>query len=323
MILIVGGAGYIGSHVNKQLNKAGFETIVLDNLTYGHREAVKWGTFLEGDLADESFLNKMFSEYPIEAVMHFSAYAYVGESVEKPDRYYRNNVTNTMYLLDAMVRHGVQYFIFSSTCATYGLPKHVPITEDMPQNPVNPYGRTKLMVEHMLKDYHTAFGLDYCALRYFNAAGADSESEIGELHNPETHLIPLILDAAIGKRPYIAVYGTDYPTKDGTCIRDYIHVEDLADAHIRALKYIQQNQCSDEFNLGNGIGYSVREVIEMAQQITGLEIPVKYASRRPGDPPELIGSSEKAQKILGWKPKHDLNSILTTAWNWHRKVNAS
>jgi UDP-glucose 4-epimerase len=251
--------------------------------------------------------------------MHFSAYAYVGESVKKPEKYYNNNVVNTLHLLDAMRRHDVKYFIFSSTCATYGEPEKMPIVEDMPQNPINPYGRTKLMVEKILEDYHRAYGLNYCALRYFNAAGADPDCEIGELHDPETHLIPLVLDAAIGKRRSISVFGTDYPTPDGTCVRDYIHINDLADAHIRALEYIRTNNCSEKFNLGNGCGYSVKEIIEMARKVTGKEIPVVYAERRPGDPPELIGSAEKAKRILGWEPKFDLESIMQTAWAWHQK----
>ena len=268
MILIVGGAGYIGSHMNKLLAQQGKETLVLDNLVYGHREAVKWGTFVEGDLADESLLDEVFSKYSIEAVMHFSAFTYVGESVENPAKYYRNNVANTIHLLDAMVKHGVKYFIFSSTCATYGEPQQIPIVEDMPQAPINPYGRTKWMVEKILEDYHRAYGLNYCVLRYFNAAGADPDSEIGELHQPETHLIPLVLDAAIGARDSISVFGTDYPTEDGTCVRDYIHILDLADAHIRALQYIKEHQCSEDFNLGNGVGYSVKEIIDIARKIT-------------------------------------------------------
>ncbi len=320
MILIVGGAGYIGSHMNKLLAQQGKETLVLDNLVYGHREAVKWGTFVEGDLADESLLDEVFSKYSIEAVMHFSAFTYVGESVENPAKYYRNNVANTIHLLDAMVKHGVKYFIFSSTCATYGEPQQIPIVEDMPQAPINPYGRTKWMVEKILEDYHRAYGLNYCVLRYFNAAGADPDSEIGELHQPETHLIPLVLDAAIGARDSISVFGTDYPTEDGTCVRDYIHILDLADAHIRALQYIKEHQCSEDFNLGNGVGYSVKEIIDIARKITGKEIAVKYVERRPGDPPRLIGSAEKARKLLGWQPKYDLQAIMETAWKWHQKI---
>ena len=319
MILITGGAGYIGSHVNKMLGKYSISTLVLDNLIYGYKDSVKWGIFIEGDLQDEDKLENIFSKFPIEAVMHFSAYAYVGESMVHPAKYYRNNIANTIHLLDAMVRHNVKYFVFSSTCAIYGRPMLIPVTEDAMPCPINPYGRTKLAVEQMLEDYHSAYGLQYCILRYFNAAGADPEMEIGERHNPETHLIPLILDVALGKRPNNHEFGLDYPTRDGTCIRDYIHVNDLADAHIRALEYIKKYDCSEKFNLGNGIGYSVNEVIDMASDVTGMEIPVLYKDRRLGDPPELIGSSEKAMKLLGWKPQYDLRMILETAWRWHAK----
>lgn len=318
--MIVGGAGYIGSHVNKVLNKRGYETLVLDNLVYGHREAVKWGKFVEGDLGDIELLDKVFQENKIDAVMHFSAYTYVGESVDNPAKYYRNNVCNTVNLLDAMVKHKVSKFIFSSTCATFGVPEKMPIEENFPQAPINPYGRTKLMVEKILEDYRVAYGLNYCVLRYFNAAGADPDGEIGEQHNPETHLIPLVLDAAIGRRKDIAVFGTDYPTPDGTCVRDYIHVNDLADAHIRALEYIGGNNVSEHFNLGCGKGYSVKDIIDMAEKVTGRSIDVRYVERRAGDPPELVGSSEKAKRILGWEPQFDLEKIITTAWNWHKKM---
>ncbi len=320
MILIVGGAGYIGSHMNKYLNQRGLDTLVLDNLVYGHQEFVRWGKFIEGDLADVRLLERVFCEYEIEAVMHFSAYAYVGESVTNPAKYYRNNVANTLHLLDAMVKHGVRYIIFSSTCATYGKVDRIPIVETMPQNPVNPYGRSKLMVEQILADYQRAYGMQYCALRYFNAAGADPEVEIGEWHDPETHLIPLVLDAAIGRRENITIFGGDYPTPDGTCIRDYIHVNDLADAHWRALEYIREKRCSEKFNLGNGKGYSVKDVIDMARQVTDCAIAVKMAGRRAGDPPELVGSAAKAAKLLGWRPQYDLHRILETAWNWHKKL---
>lgn len=320
MILIVGGAGYIGSHVNKMLYVQGYKTLVLDNLVYGHQEFVKWGEFIEGDLADVNLLEEIFSKYDIEVVMHFSAYAYVGESVGNPAKYYQNNVVNTLNLLNAMIKHNVNYFIFSSTCATYGQPEKMPITEDNIQNPINPYGKSKLMVEKILEDYNKAYGLNYCALRYFNASGADIDGEIGEWHRPETHLIPLVLDVAIGKREYISVFGTDYETKDGTCIRDYIHVNDLADAHIRALQYIQKENKSLCCNLGNGKGYSVKEIIKMARSVTGKEIKAKFEAKRAGDPAELIGSNKKAEEILGWKPKYDLKSIIETAWNWHQKV---
>lgn len=321
MILIAGGAGYIGSHVNKELNARGYDTLVLDNLSTGHREFVQWGQFIEGDLADCELLERIFTEYPIDAVMHFSAFAYVGESVEKPMKYYNNNVVNTLHLLDAMVRHDVSNFIFSSTCATYGEVDEMPIVETMSQRPINPYGRTKLMVERILADYHQAYGLDYCALRYFNAAGADPEGCVGEWHEPETHLIPLVLDAAGGQRQSISVFGTDYPTEDGSCVRDYIHVFDLADAHIRALEYIQKNNVSEYFNLGNGKGYSVQEIIKNAEAVTGRRISVKKSARRAGDPAVLIGSAAKAERLLVWKPQYDLQDILRTAWNWHEKMN--
>ncbi len=319
MILIVGGAGYIGSHMNKMLARQGVETLVLDNLSCGHRDAVRWGKFIEGDLADTALLEKIFTENAVEAVFHFSAFINVGESVTAPAKYYQNNVVNTLHLLDAMVRHNVQNFVFSSTCATYGEPEEIPIMEEMRQWPINPYGWTKLMVERILADYQRAYGLTSCVLRYFNAAGADPEAEIGERHEPETHLIPLVLDAASGRRASISIYGTDYPTPDGTCVRDYIHVNDLAKAHILALAYMQKAHTSVDFNLGNGVGYSVKEVIEMARQVTGREIPVVYGERRPGDPPTLVGSAEKARRLLGWRPEYDLQGIVETAWRWHEK----
>ena len=318
MILVVGGAGYIGSHINKMLHKNGFDTVVFDNLVYGHKEAVKWGTLEIGDLADEARLDEIFTKYDIDAVFHFAAYAYVGESVTNPSKYYTNNVGNTIKLLDAMVRHNVKYFVFSSTCATYGEPLAVPITEDMPQNPINPYGATKLMVERILADYKIAYGMNYCCLRYFNAAGADPECEIGESHDPETHLIPLILAAAAGDRDCIKVFGTDYDTRDGSCIRDYIHVTDLADAHLRAMQYLKDGGESICMNLGNCKGDSVLEVIEATKKVTGKDFKVVYDERRPGDPPTLVGSSEKAEKLLGWKPQYgNIEDILTHAWNWY------
>lgn len=321
MILIVGGAGYIGSHVNKELNKRGYETVVYDNLIYGHREAVKWGIFEYGDLRDTTRLEELFNKYEIEAVFHFAAFAYVGESVTNPSKYYNNNVAATINLLDAMVRHNVKYFVFSSTCATYGQPDKMPIREDMPQRPINPYGTSKLMVERILEDYETAYGLHSVCLRYFNAAGDDPEGEVGEMHDPETHIIPLILYAAIGKRESIKVFGTDYPTKDGSCIRDYIHVLDLADAHIRALDYMKRENASNRFNLGTSNGTSVIEIVDVAKKITGVNFKVEYADRRPGDPAELIGSNVKAKEVLGWEPKHsDIETILKDAWNWHQKM---
>ncbi|MGV8143319.1 MAG: UDP-glucose 4-epimerase GalE [Methanothermobacter sp.] len=321
MILIVGGAGYIGSHINKELNHQGYETIIFDNLSFGHPEFVKWGNFQEGDLGNIEEIRKLFKEYTIDAVMHFAAFTYVGESVKNPQKYYLNNLRNTLNLLQVMLEEDVKYFVFSSTCATYGTPEEIPITENHPQNPINPYGKGKLMVEQILADYSRAYGLKYASLRYFNAAGADPEAEIGESHQPETHLIPLILDVAMDKKEKIQVYGTDYATPDGTCIRDYIHVMDLADAHIKALKYLKEGGKSDVFNLGNGQGFSVREVIETSQKVTGKTIKVEEVERREGDPPVLVGSSSKAQEILNWHPRYDdLAVIIETAWKWHQKI---
>lgn len=322
MILIVGGAGYIGSHTNKALNEAGYETVVLDNLSYGHEESIKLGEFCKCDLANIDDVDEVFNKYDITAVMHFSSFIDVGESVTNPEKYYTNNVVNTMNLLHVMLKHNVKKFIFSSTCATYGVPQKIPLVEDHPQNPINPYGMTKLMVEKILKDYDNAYGLKSVILRYFNASGADESGEIGEWHNPETHLIPLILDAAIGKREDIKIFGTDYDTEDGTCIRDYIHVTDLADAHIRALKYLEDENTSNEFNLGNGVGFSVRQVIESAKKVTGRDFKVEETKRRPGDPAVLIGSSKKAKDTLGWNPQYtDIDDIIKTAWIWHQKLN--
>ena len=317
-ILVCGGAGYIGSHINKELHKEGYETVVFDNLVYGHREAVKWGAFVQGDLANLEDLEQVFSTYDIEAVFHFAAYAYVGESVKEPEKYYYNNVANTLNLLQVMRKHGCNKIIFSSTCATYGEPERVPITEDMPQLPINPYGATKLMMERIFKDYHTAYGLEYVVLRYFNAAGCDPEGEIGESHDPETHIIPLVLDAAGGQRPDIKVFGTDYNTLDGSCIRDYIHVSDLASAHLLALHHLEAGKDSDFFNLGNARGTSVMEVVDSVKRVTGRDFKVVMAPRRLGDPARLVGSPEKAMKILGWQPKYaDIDTIVKHAWNWH------
>jgi len=322
MILIVGGAGYIGSHVNKLLCESGYDTLVLDNLSKGHRDCVRWGSFVEADLGCVSDLEDVFSSHDISAVMHFSSFIEVGESVSNPRKYYDNNVVNTLNLLNVMLDHGVGKFIFSSTCATYGVPLEIPLVENHPQNPINPYGRTKLMVENILKDYDMAYGLKSIVLRYFNASGADESALIGEDHEPESHLIPLILDAAIGKREDIKIFGTDYDTPDGTCIRDYIHVNDLADAHIKSLEYLDVNGVSDDFNLGNGRGFSVREVIESVRSVTGRDFKVTETSRREGDPAVLIGSSDKARKLLGWKPRYtEIDDIVTTAWNWHKHLN--
>lgn len=322
MILIVGGAGYIGSHVNKVLNEMGYETIILDNLSYGHEESVKWGTLCKCDLANINEVDDIFTKYNINAVMHFSSFIDVGESVRNPEKYYNNNVVNTMNLLNVMLKHDVKKFIFSSTCATYGIPQKIPLTENHPQNPINPYGWTKLMVERILKDYDTAYGLKSVILRYFNASGADESGIIGEWHNPETHLIPLILDAAMGKREDIKIFGTDYDTPDGTCIRDYIHVTDLADAHILSLEYLNKNNQSNQFNLGNGQGFSVKEVIESVKRVTGRNFNVTQTQRREGDPAILIGSSKKAKDTLGWDPQYvNIDKIIETAWNWHQKLN--
>lgn len=321
-ILICGGAGYIGSHINKLLSSVEYDTIVYDNLIYGHKESVKWGKFICAGLADKAALEKVFSENKIEAVFHFAAFAYVGESVSNPQKYYLNNVCNTINLLEAMLKYDCKKIIFSSTCATYGVPEKLPITEDMPQNPINPYGATKLMVERIFKDYSAAYGLKFVVLRYFNAAGADPDCEIGENHDPETHLIPLVIDAAFGKRKDIKVFGTDYPTRDGTCIRDYIHVTDLAGAHLLALKYLDDGGKSDFFNLGNEIGTSVLEVIDSVKKVTGKDFSVTLSDRRAGDPSVLVGSSGKARKILGWKPQFaDIDVIVEHAVKWYLKLN--
>jgi UDP-glucose-4-epimerase GalE len=318
-ILVVGGAGYIGSHMCKYLAQNGHTPIVLDNLIYGHREAVKWGPFIEGAMENRYILDSIFTQYEIEAVMHFAAFAYVGESVTEPGKYYENNVAATISLLEGMRRNNILKFIFSSTCATYGEPVEIPITESHPKKPINPYGRGKVMVEQILDDYQSAYGLNSISLRYFNAAGADPDGEIGEDHDPETHLIPLVLQTAIGIRDEITVFGDDYPTEDGTCIRDYIHVTDLSQAHLLALEKLMNNSLGGKYNLGNGDGVSVNNVIDAAREITGERIPSKMAGRRPGDPAILIGSSEKAVKELGWKPQFaDLKSILETAWRWHK-----
>ncbi|MEF3279917.1 MAG: UDP-glucose 4-epimerase GalE [Elusimicrobiota bacterium] len=320
MILITGGAGYIGSQVNKILNEKGYETIVIDNLTYGHREFVKWGKFYEVDLNNRNDIDKIFKENKIKAVMHFAAYTYVGESVKDPSKYYNNNLINTINLLDAMVKNKVNKFIFSSTCATYGIPFEIPITENHPQNPINPYGKTKLMIEKILDDYEKAYGLKYINLRYFNAAGADPAAEIGEWHIPETHLIPLAIYNALRITDKIIVFGNDYPTKDGSCIRDYIHVYDLAMAHLLALEYLFENNKSDAFNLGNGQGFSVIEVLKSIEKISSKKLNIVYGDRREGDPAVLVGSSDKIKKILNWSPKFcDLDIIVKTALNWHKK----
>jgi len=317
-ILVTGGAGYIGSHAVRALKQAGYKTLVFDNLIYGHADFVEPDELIEGDLEDKELLDQVFQNNSIEAVLHFAAYAYVGESVSNPSKYYHNNVGCTLNLLDTMVKYHVQHIIFSSTCATYGEPLQIPIDENHPQNPINPYGRSKLMVEQILDDYDKAYFIKSVRLRYFNAAGADPDGGIGEDHTPETHLIPLILDVAINNRPHISIFGTDYDTPDGTCIRDYIHVTDLADAHVLALKYLENGGKTDFFNLGNGNGFSVKEVIDVAKKVTGKEIAVIHDERRLGDPAELVGSAKKIQDVLGWKPRFaGLEKIIETAWQWH------
>jgi UDP-glucose 4-epimerase len=321
-ILVTGGAGYIGSHAVLALKHAGYNPIVLDNLVYGHRDIVEQilqVEFIVGDINDRTLLDELFATRSIAAVMHFSAFAYVGESVKEPAKYYRNNTLGTLTLLEAMLAASVKRFVFSSTCATYGVPKDVPIAEDHPQNPINPYGASKLMVERMLWDFAAAYGMQSVMFRYFNAAGADPDGQLGEDHDPETHLIPLVLLAALGKRSNISIFGTDYPTPDGTCIRDYIHVSDLASAHVLGLEYLLQGGETTVFNLGNGNGFSVKEVIDTAKIVTGRDINVVVSDRRPGDPPSLVGSSDKAKKVLGWSPKYpEIKDILTHAWQWHQ-----
>ncbi len=321
-ILVTGGAGYIGSHAVLALQQADYDVVVLDNLVYGHRQIVEEvlkAELIVGSTCDRTLLDQIFATHEIAAVMHFAAYAYVGESVTEPAKYYQNNVVGTLTLLEAMVVAGIKKFVFSSTCATYGEPQHIPIAEDHPQFPINPYGATKLMVERILQDFDPAYGFKSVCFRYFNAAGADPEARLGENHNPETHLIPLVLLTALGKRSQITVFGSDYPTPDGTCIRDYIHVTDLADAHVLGLKYLLDYDQSEIFNLGNGNGFSVKQVIETAKQVTGKDIKVVISDRRPGDPPILVGSSDRARRILNWQPKYaDLSLIIQHAWNWHR-----
>jgi len=319
-ILVTGGAGYIGSHVVMQLLKRGYFPVTYDNLSEGHKWAVVGGDLIIGDLADTEKLNETFSKYEIDAIMHFAASAYVGESMRNPRKYFQNNVANTINLLNVASGHHVKYFIFSSSCATYGMPAEIPITEEHPQVPINPYGESKLMVEKILSWYSRVYGLKYVSLWYFNAAGADPEEELGEAHDPEIHLIPRVLQAALDSRKHVEIYGTDYDTPDGTCIRDYIHVTDLAEAHLLALEYLCSSGKSDVFNLGNEKGCSVREVIDTAKKVTGREIHVKEAPRRPGDPPVLIAASEKARSILGWQPKFEnLSDIIETAWKWLRE----
>lgn len=317
-ILVTGGAGYIGSHAVRLFLGRGHDVWVYDNLCYGHRAAVPAERLIVADLAETERLDNALVMHRIEAVVHFAAFAYVGESVTDPGKYYRNNLVNTLHLMETLRRHRIGRFVFSSTCATYGVPDKVPITEDEKQLPINPYGHGKLAVERALADYAAAYGWGYAALRYFNAAGAAPDGSIGEDHDPETHLIPLVLQTALGRRPHIEVFGTDYPTPDGTCIRDYIHVDDLAEAHLLALEKLQPGD-GLKLNLGTGRGFSVREVIRTAEEVTGKTIPVKEGPRRPGDPPALVAAADRAREVLGWAPHYtELRPIIETAWNWHR-----
>lgn len=318
-ILVTGGAGYIGSHTCKALAAQGYTPVTLDNLVYGHEWAVKWGPLIKGDISDRALLDRVFSEYAPEGVIHFAAYAYVGESVTDPAKYYRNNVAGTLTLLEAMNDHGCKPIVFSSTCAVYGMPQSIPMGEDHPQWPVNPYGWSKFMIERALEDFGRAYGIKHCALRYFNAAGADPEGELGENHDPETHLIPLVLEAARNPKRPITIFGTDYDTPDGTCVRDYIHVTDLAQAHILALQYLENNP-SAAINLGTGTGYSVNAIIEAAERVTGLPIKPKHGTRRAGDPPQLVADRALAGKLLGWEPEiTDIDTVLRHAWEWMTK----
>ena len=318
-ILVTGGAGYIGSVVAEDLRANGGEVVVLDNLSRGHQAAISPGIkFYDGDIGDQELVGRICAENRIEAAMHFSAFAFVGESVEKPNIYYQNNAVQTMHFLDELLRNGVNKFVFSSTCATYGEPQYVPIDEKHPQHPANPYGWSKLFCEQIMKDYDAAYGLKFVALRYFNASGATDTH--GEHHEPENHLIPLILEAAAGRRPHISVFGDDYDTPDGTAIRDYIHVLDLSQAHLLAVKHLQAGGESEFINLGNGTGFSVLEVIEASRKVTGKPIEAVVAPRRAGDPSRLIADSRKARELLGWKPQFaDLETIIESAWNWHQK----
>jgi UDP-glucose 4-epimerase len=321
-ILVTGGAGYIGSHVVLALQEAGCTVIILDSLEYGHRDLVEQVLQTElivGNINDRALLDRLFSEHQISAVMHFAAYALVGESVQHPDRYYRNNVMGTLTLLEAMRAAGIDKFVFSSTCSVYGSSPIIPLVEDTPLAPINPYASSKLMVENILTDFERSYGFQSVRFRYFNAAGADPQGRLGEDHTPETHLIPIVLLTALGRRENVTVFGTDYDTTDGTCVRDYIHVSDLATAHVLGLNHLIAGGQSQVFNLGNGDGFSVREIITAAQSVTGKKIEVVYGDRRAGDPPILLGSNAKARKILGWQPQYsDISDIINHAWRWHK-----
>lgn len=318
MILVTGGAGYIGSHTVRELRERGMDVVVYDNLSTGHIESIGDVPFVKGDLFDVELLRKTFRDYNVDSVIHFAAYSLVGESMTNPAKYYHNNVAGTLSLLDAMIAENVKYLVFSSSAATYGDCGDGLITEESPQNPTSVYGQTKLMMEQFMQDYDKAYGMKYVALRYFNAAGAHVSGEIGEAHNPESHLIPIILQVANGKRDHIGIFGDDYPTPDGTCIRDYIHITDLADAHIKALEYLKNGGKSTHYNLGNGNGFSVKEVIDTVEKVTGIAIKREITERRPGDPASLVASSDKIKRELNWKPRFDtLDAIVESAWKWH------
>jgi UDP-glucose-4-epimerase GalE len=320
-ILVTGGAGYVGSHACKALAAAGHTPVAYDNLGRGHRELVKWGPLEVGDLADRARLDEVFARHRPAAVMHFAAFAYVGESVQDPALYYRNNVGGTLELVEAARRAGVGRLVFSSTCSTYGVPERMPIDEDAPQRPINPYGATKLAIERMLADYGAAYGLRSVSLRYFNAAGCDPDGETGELHDPETHVIPRVLMAATGEIGHVEIFGTDYPTPDGTCLRDYVHVADLAYGHVQALDYLERGGATTAVNLGTGRGFSVREVIAAAEQVVARRIPVREAPRRPGDPPVLVADPSRARALLGFAPRYtELAPMVATAWRWHSRA---
>lgn len=315
-VLITGGAGYIGSHTNRYLHDMGVETVVLDDLSDGHREAVICGEFVQGSFGDRALLDELMEKHRFDAVIHFAAFASVPDSVIRPARYYRNNVTNMQTLLDACVAHNVKHFVFSSSASTFGEPQYTPIDEAHPQLPINPYGTTKLIGEKLLADYDRAYGLKYCAFRYFCAAGDSKDGVLGEAHNPETHLIPVMVKAAMSGKPF-SVFGTDYDTRDGSCIRDFIHVLDLAQAHWLGLKHIMDGNPSDCFNLGSGDGFTVLEMIDALAKVSGKPVPHVLAGRREGDPAVLVASSEKAKRVLGWTPKYSsIEGILTDAWNW-------
>jgi UDP-glucose-4-epimerase GalE len=317
-VLVTGGAGYIGSHAAKELSRQGFQPVVFDNLSEGHRWAVQWGPLVEAGLSSREAITAALRDHRIEAVIHFAASAYVGDSMRDPIGYFRNNVIHSLQLLEAMHHCGVGILVYSSTCATYGDPETLPLREDHPQRPVSPYGESKLFVEKALRWHTEAYGLRWAALRYFNASGADPEGEIGESHRIETHLIPLVIEAGLGSRPQVEIFGTDYPTSDGTAVRDYVHVSDLAEAHVRALRYLQEGGVSTAVNLGVGRGYSVREVITCVEQVGGVSVPVKLGPRRAGDPPVLVADPARARAVLGWQPRFDnLKAIVETAWRWH------